>query len=134
MARKKGDSDTVAGCILVLVLLALVFIFSPGMLLMAVAQSQFDLGFDRGQMWTFAVLVSVAVFVAILLVCRRRGAENVAAASLLSYSVLSLLIIASLLICQHGFKAKFPERFAAYFIGDEQPNTALQTDRPSADR
>src|SRR5262249_41965713 len=52
------------GAVLVgLVLLtALVFIFAPGMILMGIVKSAFLRHLDRGQMWTFSILSSLAVF------------------------------------------------------------------------
>jgi hypothetical protein len=103
------------GGALIVLLLAVAFLNSPGMLVLAVLKATSCstcsiAAFDCGQMWTFSIMTSVALLV--LLRLRARDWEKACA----QYIFTCIAIAVVLLVCQFGFKETFPDRYLNFYL------------------
>lgn len=67
MAEKKeteaeAEFLLVVGGAAALMIFAAVFGFAPGMLVLSILQLVFEIGLDKGQMWTFSIIASFTIF------------------------------------------------------------------------
>lgn len=99
-SNHRNEESPAVALFLILLLAAIVFATAPGMLVMYAAERSLGLGLDQGQMWTFAVLSSLAIFG--IFYWRQKDFTN----ALTYYSILSIGIIVISLIAYFGFKAK----------------------------
>lgn len=95
---KKNESSGALAYVCLLLIIVAVFLFSPGMSLLAIIVSIGGFKLDPTQMWTFAITTSAGIF----------GVMWYYGKSFKQYLLLSLVIIAVYLIAFYGFKADFP--------------------------
>jgi hypothetical protein len=98
-------------CIILAVIFgAIVLIVSPGMLIMSILKAKFAIGLDYGQMWTFSIVMSVAIYIACWFKTKSASTATVI------YTVLCAILAVFFLIAHFGFKAQFPTTFLDYFF------------------
>lgn len=89
------------------------FLFVPGMLAIYLIRVVFNLDLDRGQMWTFAIVLTVLLHVAISISNDVEFFDDEAQSF---HIFLDIAIIAIFLIAKFGFKAEFPDMAWSYFF------------------
>ncbi|GAK50686.1 hypothetical protein U14_01919 [Candidatus Moduliflexus flocculans] len=104
--KKKKDEGGSSGIILLL----LIFVFSPGMLVMSLIKVAFNLTLDGGQMWTFAVIISILLFGTLC------GIFKDMAKAAVYYFSTSGIIVVVFLLCHFGLKLTFPVNFLDNFF------------------
>lgn len=101
--QKKQSSvvgDLVA--IVVLILFAgVVFIFSPGMVLVALFKSCFSCSWDTSQLWTFGITISVALWLGFCICARAFRTAS------MRYLVLCGIVLSAFAFSHFGLKSKF---------------------------
>jgi len=100
----------IGGIIIILVVLFAGFLNAPGMLLMGILNDAAKLHLDCGQMWTFSLIISVALYITL------RISYKVNAEASVMYLFICIAIVAVFLIAKFGFKAHFPGRIISNFI------------------
>ncbi len=89
--------------IVLLILAAIVaFFLAPGVLVMGISKEIIGVNFDPAQMWTFAFVVSLFIFIAMKVI--RKFWLN----ALKSYLAICVLITLVMVISHFGFKAEWP--------------------------
>ena len=115
MAKKNSTSDL--GCFVVLIcLVVIVFIFSPGMVVVSLLP--FD-GFDHGQMWCFSIITSILLYFGFVVLAKKISLENsgnVWGVGFAGYIVLCIIIVWIYLVAHFGFKAEFPSSHLHQFF------------------
>ncbi len=94
--------------LLILLFVTIIFVFCPGMMVMSIIQSSFHTTLDIGQMWTFSIIISVALFGTLYFSTKENAIKL--------YLSLCLLIVVSGAIAHFGIKASLPSRFISYFF------------------
>ncbi len=107
--NKKDKSDALGNFMILLLIVVLVF-FSPGILIIGLANTKLSLTFDLGQLWTFAIMAAIAIY-ALISVIRKSAKQG-----LKTYVLLCIAIIAIALISDFGFKAEWPALVVAGFF------------------
>ena len=118
MAEKKQPSAleqliALAGAAVIIVvaiaIAAAAVVFAPGIALVAACGSFFRLTLDRGQMWTFSVLASIASFAVMYLAVATLGTERGGRlrSSTTIYIVIATIIVILGAISHFGFHAMF---------------------------
>jgi hypothetical protein len=97
--------------LIILIVIGLVISFSPGMLFIGLINHTGLIYLDKGQLWAFAILVSVIIFTLIYF-----KLEKDFRSSLKMYGIISLSIVAILALFYYGFKIEFPATLASYFF------------------
>lgn len=122
-AEKLSDDSKLGIAILVLAAMVVTGL-APGMLAVSCARFWKWFRLDRGQMWTFSSLASIAIFAGCLAVTYHTNPplDQWLQLTGLEYVGISIAIIASLLVCRFGFHAKFPRDFFYYFVDDDPPD------------
>ena len=88
--------------------IAMVFALCPGMLIVSLVKSCLNIKIDVGQMWTFSIIMSVAVFYGFFYKNKNEAIKR--------YLILCLTIVAFSAILHFGFKSEFPSISIKYFI------------------
>lgn len=113
--NKKGEEGGLGSVLffigLAIVLALLVFVFSPGMLVMSMIQVFFSTALDIAQMWTFSIILSIIIFFCIYLINNDR--------SVIIYPIICAAIVIIFTVSHFGFKAEFPVSFISYFFKDK---------------
>lgn len=91
-------------------LLAVSFVNTPGMLLIALYKSVSGAPLDGGQMWTFSFLVS-ALLLGLVRVIVGQWPK-----AFTLYAISCATIAGVFLFCHFGFKALFPAQFLGFFF------------------
>jgi len=92
-----------------LLVVSVVFVFSPGMVLMSCMQLLSHMTLDIGQMWTFSIVLSIIIGLVLWSIYKDK--------TLTIYPILCLTIVACCLIAHFGLKASFPRTFLSFFFG-----------------
>ena len=98
--QSSGVGDLLAVVVLILFAGA-VFIFSPGMVLVAFFKSCFSCSWDTSQLWTFGITISVAVWLGFYI--RTRDFRT----AFVRYLVLCGIILGVFAFSHFGLKSKF---------------------------
>lgn len=108
---KRKQGNPIIGILLLIVIALSVFFFSPGMLVMSIIQYIGKTNLDKGQMWTFAIVLCLFLWGAIWVAQGRdvRLTNKI-------YLFICLAITCVSLILHFGFKAKFLVVFLRYFF------------------
>ena len=116
-------SDGSGGALLLLAA-SMLFLLLPGMLGVAAYRQSTSAHWDTGQMWSFAVVASLGVWL-LLLVITRGFLRSVA-----FYFALSLLTLIGLFVAHYGIKSAFPSTFIAYYFpsDDNRVKVAVTSD------
>jgi hypothetical protein len=106
----------------------LVFACIPAMLMLSIIKAVLSLSLDRGQMWTFSILITCGLAITLatfLRIFSRTGKGHTEGGSLdffdaCTYSLTlliagSAIIVFILLAACFGFHALFPAQFLSYF-------------------
>lgn len=106
-----GRDDNESGAVYLLLFGAfLLFVLVPGMVGVTVYRLATNDLLDPGQMWVFAGVVSIAVWIVVYLLAGRVGR------SLGAYCVLSLFAVTGLVVSHFGFHASFPQAMLFYYF------------------
>lgn len=124
--NNKGCGGIVGMIVLILLALAL-FVFAPGIsIVLTIAGGHID----RGQAWTFGIIVSVLIWLAMLLFFRRDKAERPVGDSFIMYGIVCALTVAVYAVAHFGFHADWPSRHLngvlVLWDDDEQETLALR--------
>ena len=117
--KKSSPEDAKFFLGLLLLVSLLVCAFSPGMLIMSVIKYAFSLNLDRGQMWTFSILLSIGMIGLIELVAvklRIDTVENSLTVGIGLYAVICVFLFCSSLVAYFGFKIKFIRKAFSFFF------------------
>ena len=107
---QEAQSAGALGALMIFVL-AIAFLNAPGMLLLGFAKDSFGLALDSGQMWVFSIIASLAFLIGFRVVAKRW------ADAAMLYLITCVAVAVILLVCSFGFKAGFPSRYLASFLG-----------------
>jgi hypothetical protein len=121
--KKSNPEDAKFFLGLLLLVSLLICAFSPGMLIMSIIKCAFSLNLDRGQMWTFSVLLSIGMIGVIELVAVKLGldtVENSLTVGIGLYAVICVFILCSFLVAYFGFKIKFIRKAFSFFFPIEE--------------
>jgi len=105
--------------VVAVVMTAVVFVLSPGMLVVSGTRDAFGFDLSRGQMWTFSIVVAAAYFGVLGRAIRDwRKAGGV-------YLQTCLCIVLVMAFAHYGLEASFPGRLLGYFRAEqvEDPQT-----------
>lgn len=109
----KEVKDLIAGYAIIAIGIGLAlatFAAAPGMLALAFIKDIFGVTLDKGQMWTFAIILC-----AMILGWFKSLSDNWKDA-LIFYVLTCVAIITTLFVLSVGFKAKFPGRYLDFFF------------------
>ncbi len=98
--QSSGVGELLAIVVLILIAGA-VFIFSPGMVLVALFKSCFSCSWDTSQLWTFGITISVAVWLGFYI--RARDFRT----AFVRYLVLCGIVLGVFAFSHFGLKTKF---------------------------
>lgn len=108
--KSGGILGTIGEFAFVLIILVLLTLFMPGMLVLSIFKTISGMTLDYGQMWTFSILLSIAILIVIRLLVVDIGK------ALKTYAIICGLIVALMLVLHFGFKIAAPLRFLGYFF------------------
>lgn len=125
--QQQQQSGGWSGCavwvVIAIVVVGAVFVFSPGMLAIAILRSSLLADWDTAQMWTFGIATSIGVWLLLFAITRAWRTAS------LVYFSLCLVVLAGFLFAMFGFKSAFAQQSSIwYFPG----LTAADRPAPSA--
>jgi hypothetical protein len=128
MAEQQKKQHSGVGCLVWIVvgaaIAAITFIFSPGMVLTALLRQWIAASWDTGQVWAFAVTISVFIWLAMFLVKR-----NVRTATL-AYLILCGVTGAIFAFSHFGLKSEFTADTVVLYFPQAKPDHATPTPSP----
>ena len=107
---QEAQASNALGALVVFVL-AIAFLNAPGMLLLGFAKDSLGLALDTGQMWVFSIVASLAFLIGFRVVAKEWWDAAVI------YLAACVAVAVVMLVCSFGFKAAFPARYLASFLG-----------------
>lgn len=110
MAEGKKSGSSLGTLIMMLLMLAIVFINSPGMVIFGLLKYWNVFKLDVGQMWTFSIVSSLAIFFVVFAMVREF------ASSLVTYLIGCSVVVACCLALYFGFKVDEVHTLLKYYL------------------
>lgn len=100
--------------LLLVLFLCIIFFNVPGMLVFGFVKANALPDIDVGQVWTFSILTSFALFFLVFTILKFVNPER---STLKIYTIICLLCVTTCLVLYFGFKVETPWRYLNYYFG-----------------